>query len=233
MKQRKSRLSRGESEEQLSGDKPEESVTEESEHGEVIPENIVPVRTDADDKERKKEKAVQDGKKKKKRNLWPLKAFAITFLLSAAVNAASELVLEDSQVWLASILTLAIVAMGVFFDMIGTAATSCDIQPFLSMASRKVKGAKTAVRLAKNSDVVSSVCNDIIGDICGVVSGVCAATIAASLLGGNFWITVLIYAAISTLTITAKAVGKGYAVNNANKIVFNTAKILSIFSKEG
>jgi hypothetical protein len=40
-------------------------------------------------------------------------------------------------------------------------------------------------------------------------------------------------AVVSTATITFKAVGKGYAVNNANSIVFNVAKCLSIFVKEG
>ena len=112
--------------------------------------------------------------------------------------------------------------------------STCDIQPFLAMASRKVKGAKTAVKFAKNSDVVSSVCNDIVGDICGVVSGVCGAAIAGNVTGNfSFWFSVLTYAIVSTLTITGKALGKNYAVNNANKIVFNTAKFISLFSKEG
>ncbi len=190
--------------------------------------------------DRKKEKP--EKKKKKQRNLWPLKAFVITLILSAAVNAASELVLTDSQLWLAILLTCIILAIGVVFDMIGTAATSCDVEPFLSMASRKVKGAKTAVKLSKNSHVVSSVCCDIVGDICGIVSGVCAATIVSFLVEGvtkglsataNFFIKVAIYAIISTLTITLKAVGKNCAVNSSNKIIFGVAKFLSIFHKDG
>ncbi|MCH5153425.1 MAG: Mg2+ and Co2+ transporter CorB [Clostridiales bacterium] len=174
-------------------------------------------------------------KKKKKRNLWPLKALVITFVLAAAVNAASTLVLEDSHWWLATLLTVIILLVGVVFDMIGTASTACDEGPFLSMASRKVRGAKLAVKLSKKSDVVSSVCCDIVGDVCGIVSGVCAATIAAYTLNlnGSFWWTVLIYAVISTLTITLKAVGKGIAIKQANKIIFGVAKALSIFRKEG
>ncbi|HIT78009.1 MAG TPA: hypothetical protein IAD47_04360 [Candidatus Limihabitans stercoravium] len=177
-------------------------------------------------------------KKKKKKNLWPLKACLITLVLSFAVNTASELALTGAHIAIAIVITLVIVMIGVFFDIIGTASTSCDIQPFLAMASRKVKGAKTAVKFAKNSDVVSSVCNDIIGDICGVVSGVCGAAIVGNVTGnvtGNFsfWFSVLTYAIVSTLTITGKALGKNYAVNNANKIVFNTAKFISLFSKEG
>ena len=180
-------------------------------------------------------------KKKKKRNWWPLKALAISLLLAFAVNALSSYTLSDTQLWVAVVVTVLILVLGVLFDMIGTAATSCDIGPFLAMASRKVKGGKTAVKLAKKRDVVSSVCCDIVGDICGIVSGVCAATIAtnqifgADVIGlqGNFWVSVAIYAVISMATITLKAVGKGLAVKKANSIVFGVAKILSIFSKKG
>lgn len=193
---------------------------------------------DASDKKRDKDKQVD--KKRKKRNLWPLKAFVITLFLAAAVNAASEIVLEDSQLWLASVLTVIILLLGVVFDIIGTAATSCDVGPFLSMASRKLKGAKLAVKLAQKSDVVSSVCNDIVGDVCGIVSGVCAAAIATQVIDlsqlnspWNFIVSVIIYAVISTLTITLKAAGKSIAVNKANKIIFGVAKMLSIFRKEG
>ena len=186
---------------------------------------------------KKKEKERSD-KKKKKRNLWPLKAFAITLVLSAAVNASSTLVLSDSEWWLALILTVVIMLIGVLFDVIGTSATSSDVQPFLAMASRKVKGAKLAVKLCKKSDVVSSVCCDIVGDVCGIVSGITAAAIVVDVASlenavANFFISVLVYAVISTLTITLKAAGKGIAVKNANQIVFGVAKILSIFRKEG
>ena len=157
-------------------------------------------------------------KKKKKKNLWPLKACLITLVLSFAVNTVSELALTGAHIAIAIVITLVIVMIGVFFDIIGTASTSCDIQPFLAMASRKVKGAKTAVKFAKNSDVVSSVCNDIIGDICGVVSGVCGAAIAGNVTGNfSFWFSVLTYAIISTLTITGKALGKNYAVKKVRE----------------
>lgn len=184
-----------------------------------------------------KQRERADSKKKKKRNLWPLKVLVISFVLAFVVNAGSELILQDTELWVAAILALVILALGVLFDMIGTAATSCDVQPFLSMASRKVKGAKMAVRLSKNCDVVSSVCCDVVGDICGIVSGVCAATIAievTELLAQaalDFWMRVIIYAVISTATISLKAVGKRLAINKANGIVFGVAKTLSLFSR--
>ncbi len=175
---------------------------------------------------RKKDKA------KSKHGFWPLKVCIITLCLSFAVNAGSTLVLEDTHLWLAILLTLGIVLLGVIFDIIGTASTACDIEPFLAMASRKVRGAKTAVKLARSSSVVSSVCNDVIGDVCGVVSGVCGATIVSGITDGNFWISVLIYAVISTLTITAKALGKGFAVKKSNDIILFVARALCIFKKE-
>lgn len=189
--------------------------------------------------EKKKEREKPE-KKKKKKNLWPLKAFFITFLLAAAVNTGSELALTDSDWWLATILTVVILLLGVVFDVIGTAATACDVEPFHAMASRKIRGAKTAVRLAQKRDIVSSVCCDIVGDICGIVSGVCGAALAAEAIGGlglsNVWmivIKVLIYSVISTLTITFKAIGKNIAVKKANGIIMGVAKVLSIFRKEG
>lgn len=209
-------------------------LREQNEIDEVTPKTV-------GEPDKKKEKQ-QDKKKKKQRNLWPLKAMIITLLLSFAVNAGSELVLSGAQWWLAVILTCVILVLGVVFDMIGTASTACDVEPYLAMASRKVKGAKTAVKLSKNSHIVSSVCCDIIGDICGIVSGVCAAAIFMSLANGfadglsdiaNFFIKVGISAVVSTATITLKAVGKNFAVNNSNKIIFGVAKFLSVFHKEG
>lgn len=189
---------------------------------------------------RKRDKDKQPDKKKRKRNLWPLKAFFITLLLAAAVNTGSEVALTDSQWWLATILTVVILTLGVVFDIIGTAATACDIGPFHSMASRRVRGGKMAVRLAMKKDIVSSVCCDIVGDICGIVSGVCGAALAAEAVGAlnlsTVWsvvVKVTIYSIISTLTITFKAIGKNIAVKNANKIILGVAKVLSIFRKEG
>lgn len=176
-------------------------------------------------------------KKKKKRNLWPLWAMLISFAISVAVNVGSELVLNGTTVWVAAILVVMILFINVVFDMISMAVTTCDIEPFLAMASRKVRGAKTAVRLAKKADVVSSFSGDIVGDICGVVSGVCSASIAAIVAvlisaSSDFWVSVLVTAVISTVTITTKAVFKKVAVDHANGIIFGVAKLLAFFKKD-
>jgi len=195
----------------------------------------------AEQSEKKADKAPQHtDKKKKKRNLWPLKALVISLTLAFAVNALSSFSLSGANLWISLAVTVLILILGVVFDMIGTAATSCDVGPFLAMASRKVKGGKMAVKLAKKRDIVSSVCCDIVGDICGIVSGVCAATIAAEIAekatlnsSAVFWVSVSVYAVVSMATITLKAAGKGIAVKKANSIVYGVAKVLSVFSKKG
>lgn len=195
----------------------------------------------AEQSDKKADKTQQHpDKKKKKRNLWPLKALVISLTLAFAVNALSSFSLSGANLWISLAVTVVILILGVAFDMIGTAATSCDVGPFLAMASRKVKGGKMAVKLAKKRDIVSSVCCDIVGDICGIVSGVCAATIAAEIAekaglqsAATFWVSVSVYAIVSMATITLKAAGKGIAVKKANSIVYGVAKVLSIFSKKG
>lgn len=103
------------------------------------------------------------------------------------------------------------------------------------MNSRKVKGANIAVKFKKNADKVSSFCCDVIGDICGIISGAAATTIAAILVKDfnfNPLITSLTVAAtIASLTIGGKAIGKSFAINKSDIILYEFAKIISIFYK--
>ena len=107
---------------------------------------------------------------------------------------------------------------------------------FHSMATKKVKGSKTAINFINKKDKVSSFCNDVIGDICGVVSGSCGLSVAISLSKiidiDLLIITVLITSIISALTIGGKALGKSIAVNKSNLIVFEFAKVISVFKKD-
>ncbi|WDC83794.1 hypothetical protein PL321_14940 [Caloramator sp. mosi_1] len=83
---------------------------------------------------------------------------------------------------------ISIIFVGIIFDIIGVAVTAAEEAPFHSLASRKVKGAKTAVKLIRNADKVSNFCNDVIGDICGVVSGAAGAIIISKLISKGFLI---------------------------------------------
>lgn len=174
-----------------------------------------------------------DEHKRQKRNLWPLWVFILSLCLSFVFNLVSELLLRDTRAIFAYLLTILIMVLGIIFDVVGTASTACDAQPLHAMASRKIFGAKKAVTLVNNADKVASVCCDIIGDICGIVSGVCGATIVAILhFETNVFLSILIYALISTMTISGKALGKNFAINKASSIMLFVGKVLSIFSKK-
>ncbi len=71
----------------------------------------------------------------------------------------------------------------------------------------------------------------MVGDICGVVSGSAAAAIAVQLLN-HFefsWPTVvslLMSALVAGLTVGGKAIGKTFAVNSSNTIVYAVGKAI-------
>ena len=168
---------------------------------------------------------------------WLLLIFISTFALSAIFNMLSaELVENVNNIVISVVLLIIVVAVGVGFDMIGTAVTAADEVPFHAMASDKKKGAKQALKLIKNADRVSNVCCDVIGDICGVLSGATAALIAtniAKMLGQtNITVTTLLVTAIVTaLTVWSKGLFKQVAINNSTKIITGIGKFLAIFSK--
>ena len=99
------------------------------------------------------------------------------------------------------------------------------------MASHKVPGAHEAIRLLRNAERVSSICNDVVGDICGVVSGSASATIAALILtnaevGWPKGVSLVMSALVAGLTVGGKAIGKTIAVNSCTKIVHLVGRVL-------
>ena len=91
------------------------------------------------------------------------------------------------------------------------------------MASKKVKNAKTAKKMLKNSAKVSSFCNDVIGDICNIISG-SAGVVISSYIANKYnisitLITLIITSLIAALTIGGKAIGKQIAVDKSEYIV--------------
>ena len=156
-------------------------------------------------------------------------------MISLIFSAISQAIIPNVQVVVSIIVVLAIVFVGIIFDMVGVAVTVADIKVFNAMAAKKVKGSKVALKLIKNAPKVSSICNDVIGDICGIISGSGGAAIAAIIvikLGTKSILPALIISAlIAALTIGGKALGKGVAVAKANFIIDKFSKVLSIFSK--
>ena len=171
---------------------------------------------------------------KKERNKtirWVVTIFLITIVISGTISFISDEVMSGSGIVTAFLILLTIIMVGIVFDVIGMAVASADEKPFHSMAARKVAGAQQAIRLLRNAERVSSICNDVVGDICGVVSGSASATIAAQILrnldfGWPQLITLVMSAFCAGLTVGGKAIGKTFAVNSATTIVHGVGKFI-------
>ncbi len=166
---------------------------------------------------------------------WIIQITSIAFMISFLFSFTSEMIIPNVNIIVGILLLIIFILLGVLFDMIGVAVTAADEKPFHSMNSRKVKGADIAVKFKKNADKVASFCNDVVGDICGVVSGSAGAIIALSLSNilhmDKFIITLLVTSLIAALTIGGKAIGKSYAMNKSNIILYQFAKTISYFYK--
>lgn len=170
-------------------------------------------------------------KERKKAIRWVATIFLVTLVVSACISFVSKEIMSTSGIAVAFVILLAIVLIGIVFDIIGVAVTSADEKPFHSMAARKVPGAAQSIRLLRKAEKVSSICNDVIGDICGVVSGSASATIAAQMLVSfEFsWpdlLTLVMSAVVSGLTVGGKAIGKTFAINSSTQIVHTVGKVI-------
>ena len=171
---------------------------------------------------------------KKERNKtirWVVTIFFTTILISGTISLLSDEIMTRSGMAVAFLILLFIILIGIIFDIIGVAVTSADEKPFHSMAARKVPGAQEAIRLLRNAERVSSICNDVIGDICGVVSGSASATIAAQILAKfDFtWpmvVSLVMSALVAGLTVGGKAIGKTFAMNSCTTIVHTAGKLI-------
>ena len=173
---------------------------------------------------------------KKERNKtirWVVTIFFVTILVSGTISLVSDAVMSASGIVVAFLILMAIILVGIIFDIIGVAVTSADEKPFHSMAARKVPGAQDAIKLLRNAERVSSICNDVVGDICGVVSGSASATIAAQVLQ-NFdfsWpqlVSLLMSALVAGFTVGGKAIGKTFAMNSCTQIISFVGRVLYV-----
>ena len=181
---------------------------------------------------KKKEKI----KKEKVNVKWIITIVITSFVISFCLSFIANSTIPNLSLILGIIITLIFILIGVLFDIIGVAVTTADEKVFHSMNSRRVKGANIAVKFKKNADKVSNFCCDVIGDVCGVISGAAGTTIAAILItkyNTNILLTgLLLTAIISSLTIGGKAIGKSFAINKCDIILYEFAKFISNFYKK-
>ncbi len=172
--------------------------------------------------------------KKNSHKKWIVTVFFMTLAISGCFSLISNLVMSSSEMFIALIVLLIIVFIGILFDIIGVAVTASDEKAIHGMASRRVQGAAEAVNLINNANKVSSICNDVIGDICGVISGSATTAIVSKILlqinmgqAMEMILPLVMSAFVAALTVTGKAIGKVSAINNSTQIVFTTGKAIA------
>jgi hypothetical protein len=168
---------------------------------------------------------------KKETRIWTLLITVITFFISIFMSFFSNETLGHATTVVSFLIVFVIITISILFDLIGTAATAADEAPFHSMASRKLYGARQAVKLIRNADKVSNFCNDVVGDICGVISGTAAAFIVYKFSGEgtnaqNSIFALSITAMVASLTVGGKALGKSIALQNSNYIIYKVAVVI-------
>lgn len=167
------------------------------------------------------------------KNKWAFKVFFLTFILAIIFSLITNYLGKFNNIVL-SICIVVIIFIGIIFDIIGTSVLSCNTKVLHSKASQKLKGAKEAIKLAKNASSVSSFCNDVIGDVCGIVSGSLITILVVNLFITNnvsLW-NVIFSSVLSSLTVGGKALGKTIGVKKSNDIVYLVGKIISIFKRK-
>lgn len=162
---------------------------------------------------------------------WITEITIIAFIITILFSLGSQILLKNVHIIIGILIILLFIIIGVIFDIIGVAVQSSDTTPFHAMASKKVKSAKTAKKMLKNSAKVSSFCNDVIGDICNIISGSAGVVVASAISTKfNFDLTIttlIITSLIAALTIGGKALGKGIAVKKSEYIITKVTKILN------
>ena len=165
----------------------------------------------------------------RKRKSWKHLMFVFigSFLIAGLVGISSELLMRrTSSLWVAVLFLLAVIGVHITFDIIGIAATAANEAPHHAKAANRVRGARQAVYLVRHADLVANMANDVVGDVTGTLSGVMAAAIVIDIIRlyptlgtKEIWLSTLMLALVASVTVTGKAVGKSFAIQDANKIM--------------
>ena len=158
---------------------------------------------------------------------WFVEVFIITFALSICFSYISTYGVSNLNLVSSIIILIAVIAVGIVFDIVGVAVTVAKEHEFHAKATKKVDGAKVSIKLIKNSTRVANICADVIGDVCGVLSGAISAMISAKITektGAN--LQFIISAIVASITVGGKALGKELANKESTQIVHFVGIIL-------
>ena len=167
-------------------------------------------------------------KREKWKYSWAVQVLGITFGLSLLFSFLSTNAINKLGLIPALIILLLVILLGVITDIIGVAVTVGSEEDFHAKASKKIKGAKSSIKLIRNSAKVANICCDVIGDICGVLSGAVGAIIAMKLTqdyGMDQNVQFVVSALVASVTVGGKALGKSIAQKNSTQIVHLVSKI--------
>ena len=159
---------------------------------------------------------------------WFVEVFIITFALSICFSYISTYGVSNLNLVSSIIILIAVIAVGIVFDIVGVAVTVAKEHEFHAKATKKVDGAKVSIKLIKNSTRVANICADVIGDVCGVLSGAISAMISAKITektGAN--LQFIISAIVASITVGGKALGKELAYKESTQIVHFVGIILN------
>ena len=112
-------------------------------------------------------------KSKQSQKQWVVTVVLLSFGLSVVMSVLTSLFVDSAGLLVALIALIVLISIGIITDVIGTAVTSADERPFIAMASKKINGAKQALRLIRKAERVSSILNDVAGDICLLYTSRC------------------------------------------------------------
>ena len=177
----------------------------------------------------------KERKKESSELKWFTIVFVVSFILSIIFSFVSTSAISRLDIIPAIIMLFLVVLLGIVFDVIGVSVTVAKESDFHAKASKKIPGAKTSLKLIKNSAKVANICADVIGDIAGVLSGSISALIAFKITSAfnlEFNVQFIISAVVASLTIAGKAIGKGIAQNSSTEIIAFVGKILRFFNRE-
>lgn len=167
--------------------------------------------------------------------VWFIKVFISTFILSMIFSYVSANGVSGLGLVPAILILVLVIAIGIFFDIVGVAVTVANEHEFHAKATKKVKGSKDSIKLIKNAPKVANICADVIGDICGVLSGSISAMIAIKIgneLNLPFNMQFILSALVSAFTVSGKAFGKDIANKKSTEIVHKVGIVLNKFSKK-
>ncbi len=171
-------------------------------------------------------------KEKNSNTKWIIESFIITFILSGIISYISSNGVEKLNIFWAVIILIAVIVIGIIFDIIGVAVTVANEEHFNAKATKKVVGAKTSIKLIKNASKVANICADVIGDICGVISGAISTMIAVKIISSyniSDNIQFVVSALVASLTVSGKAFGKNIAAKYSTNIVHKVGILLHKF----